>query len=97
MTYAEELKEKLFNKKVNGWFKISEELKQEIFEYNERYMEFLNNSKTEREIVKSAVEMARANGFKDISEIEHLQVGDKVYYINKEKSMYLAIIGKEKL
>lgn len=97
MTYAEELKEKLFNKKVNGWFKISEELKQEIFEYNERYMEFLNNSKTEREIVKSAVEMAKANGFKDVSEVENLNVGDKVYYVNKEKSMYLAIIGKEKL
>lgn len=97
MTYAEELKEKLFNKKVNGWFKISEELKQEIFEYNERYMEFLNNSKTEREIVKSAVEMAKANGFKDINDVENLNVGDKVYYINKEKSMYLAIIGKEKL
>lgn len=97
MTYAEELKEKLFNKKVNGWFKISEELKQEIFEYNERYMEFLNNSKTEREIVKSAVEMARANGFKDVNEVENLNVGDKVYYVNKEKSMYLAIIGKEKL
>ena len=97
MTYAEELKEKLFNKKVNGWFKISEELKKEIFEYNERYMEFLNNSKTEREIVKSAVEMAKANGFKDINEVENLNVGDKVYYINKDKSMYLAIIGKEKL
>lgn len=97
MTYAEELKEKLFNKKVNGWFKISEELKKEIFEYNERYMKFLNNSKTEREIVKSAVEMAKANGFKDINEVENLNVGDKVYYINKEKSMYLAIIGKEKL
>lgn len=97
MTYAEELKEKLFNKKVNGWFKISEELKKEIFEYNERYMEFLNNSKTEREIVKSAVEMAKANGFKDVNEVENLNVGDKVYYINKEKSMYLAIIGKEKL
>lgn len=97
MTYAEELKEKLFNKKVNGWFKISEELKQEIFEYNERYMEFLNNSKTEREIVKSAVEMAKANGFKDVNEVDNLNVGDKVYYVNKEKSMYLAIIGKEKL
>ena len=71
MTYAEELKEKLFNKKVNGWFKISEELKKEIFEYNERYMEFLNNSKTEREIVKSAVEMGKAKGFEDINEVEN--------------------------
>ena len=27
MTYGEELKDKLFKKKVNGWFKISDELK----------------------------------------------------------------------
>ena len=97
MTYGEELKDKLFKKKVNGWFKISDELKKEIFEYNERYMEFLNNSKTEREIVKSSVEIAKANGFKDINEVENLSVGDKVYYINKEKSMYLAVIGEDKL
>ena len=97
MTYGEELKDKLFKKKVNGWFKISDELKKEIFEYSERYMEFLNNSKTEREIVKSSVEIAKANGFKDINEVENLSVGDKVYYINKEKSMYLAIIGEDKL
>ena len=97
MTYGEELKDKLFKKKVNGWFKISDELKKEIFEYSERYMEFLNNSKTEREIVKSSVEIAKANGFKDINEVENLSVGDKVYYINKEKSMYLAVIGEDKL
>ena len=30
MTYGEELKDKLFKKKVNGWFKISDELKKEI-------------------------------------------------------------------
>ena len=97
MTYGEELKDKLFKKKVNGWFKISDELKKEIFEYSERYMEFLNNSKTEREIVKSSVEIAKANGFKNINEVENLSVGDKVYYINKEKSMYLAVIGEDKL
>ena len=97
MTYGEELKDKLFKKKVNGWFKISDELKKEIFEYNERYMEFLNNSKTEREIVKSSIEIAKAKGFKDINEVENLSVGDKVYYINKEKSMYLAVIGEDKL
>ena len=94
MTYGEQLKDKLFKKKVNGWFKISDELKKEIFEYNERYMEFLNNSKTEREIVKSSVEIAKANGFKDINEVENLSVGDKVYYINKEKSNWRRQIRK---
>ena len=97
MTYGEELKNKLFKKKVNGWFKISDELKQEIMEYNDKYMDFLNNSKTEREIVKSAVKMANEHGFKDINEVEHLNVGDKVYYVNKGKSMYLAVIGEDKL
>ena len=43
------------------------------------------------------VKMAKEHGFKDINEVENLKTGDKVYYVNKEKSMYLAIIGEEKL
>ena len=97
MTYGEELKDKLFNKKVNGWFKISDELKQEIMNYSQGYMNFLNNSKTEREIIKSSVKMAQEHGFRDINEVEHLNPGDRVYYVNKEKSMYLAIIGENRL
>ena len=97
MTYGEELKDKLFSKKTNGWLKLSDELKKEIFDYNDNYMKFLNESKTEREIVTSAKKIAEENGFKDINEVEHLNVGDKVYYINKEKSMYLAVIGEEKM
>ncbi len=97
MTYGEELKEKLFSKKTNGWLKLSDELKKEIFDYNDNYMKFLNESKTEREIVTSAKKIAEENGFKDINEVEHLNVGDKVYYINKGKSMYLAVIGEEKM
>ena len=30
-----------------------------------------------------------------IDEIKELKAGDKIYYINHEKSMYLAIIGKD--
>lgn len=97
MTYGEELKDKLFKKKVNGWFKISDELRQEIMNYSQRYMEFLNNSKTEREIVKSSVKIAQEHGFRDINEVEYLNPGDRVYYVNKEKSMYLAVIGENRL
>ena len=60
-------------------------------------MNFLNNSKTEREFIASAKKLADENGYKDILEYETLKPGDKVYYINREKSMYLAIIGKESL
>lgn len=97
MSEAEELKNKLFNNRKNGWETISEEEKHQIFAYAEGYMKFLNKSKTEREIVANAKQMAESNGFKNINEYDNLKPGDKVYYINRDKSMYLAIIGKDKL
>ena len=48
------LKEKLFNKKENGWKSVNEEEKQSIFNFSKGYMDFLNKSKTEREFVKKA-------------------------------------------
>ena len=41
--------------------------------------------------------MLNENGFKCICEYERLNPGDKVYYINKNKSVYAAIIGKQKV
>ncbi len=87
------LKEKLFNKKENGWNSVKD--REAIFNYANGYINFMNKSKTEREIVKSSKEIADSNGFKDIKEVDTLKAGDKVYYINRGKSMYLAIIGKE--
>ena len=60
-------------------------------------MNFLNKAKTEREFIVEATKMAQANGYKDIAEIEKLQPGDKIYFINRGKSMYLAIIGTENI
>lgn len=90
---AEILKDKLFNKKENGWNFAKN--KEDIFNYADGYINFMNASKTEREIIKSSKKIAESNGFKDIGEYSSLKVGDKVYYINREKSMYLAVIGKE--
>ena len=92
---SEELKEKLFKNKKTGWEEISEEEKSEVFEVSEKYMEFLNKSKTEREFIKNAKKLADENGFKDIMEYETIKPGDKIYFINREKSMYLGIIGEE--
>lgn len=94
---GEILKEKLFNKKENGWNSKNEEQRNTIFEYAKGYINFMNASKTEREIITSSKKIADSNGFKDIKEYETLKPGDKVYYINREKSMYLAIIGEENI
>ena len=60
-------------------------------------MDFLNVSKTEREFIKNARKMADEHGFRDIMEFSSLKPGDKVYFVNREKSMYLAIIGEESI
>lgn len=89
------MKDKLFNKKENAWNLV--ENKENIFNYANGYIKFMNESKTEREIIKSSKKIAESNGFKDINNFNTLKAGDKVYYINREKSMYLAVIGKENI
>jgi len=96
-TEGEILKEKLFNKKENGWKSKNEEETKTIFEYAKGYINFMNQSKTEREIVASSKKIAESNGFKNIDEYTALKAGDKVYYINRDKSMYLAVIGEESI
>ena len=93
----EELKEKLFNKKKVGWENLDTRRKEEIFNFCKDYMDFLNKAKTEIEFVKEAKKIADLNGFKDLSEYDTLNAGDRVYFINRNKSMYLAIIGQEKM
>ena len=94
---SEELKNKLFDKKESGWKKINEDEKQKITELSKKYMDFLNKSKTEREFVKNARKLADEHGYKDIMEFSSLKPGDKIYFINRNKSMYLAIIGTENI
>lgn len=93
----ENLEKKLFKQKENGWETVNENKKQEIFNFSKGYMEFLNKAKTEREFIQETIKLARENGYKDIMEFEKLQPGDKIYFINREKSMYLAIIGTENI
>lgn len=87
--------EKAAEKKSGAaWQGADAEMKKEIMEFAEGYMEFLDAAKTEREAVKTIVKMADAQGFKNINDAADLKPGDRVYGINKNKSIYLAVIGK---
>jgi len=96
-TEGKKLKEMLFNKKENGWLEVDSELEKVIMKFSDEYIYFLNKGKTERECVAFTKKMLDENGFKCICEYETLKPGDKVYYINRDKSIYAAVIGKEKL
>ena len=90
----EELKKKLFRNQSTGWEEINEEERTQINKVSDSYMDFLNKAKTEREFIKEAKELADKNGYKDIMTFDTLKPGDKIYFINRKKSMYLAIIGE---
>lgn len=96
-TEGKKLKEKLFNKKEIGWNGLSENEMNDIMKFSDEYMYFLNNGKTERECSSFVKKMLDENGFVSIENKDSLQEGDKVYYINRNKSVYAAVIGKEKL
>ncbi len=97
MSEYESLKEALFNDKKIGWENISEEQKEKINTFGDEYIYFLNKAKTEREAVEFAREVLQKNGFVDLREKPVLEPGDRVYYINREKSMYIAVIGENSL
>ncbi len=93
----ENLKKELLNEKKSGWLETSNEKFNQIFDFCNGYMEFLNHSKTEREFAANAKKLAEANGFRDVNQMQNLKPGDRVYFVNREKSIYLAVIGEQKL
>lgn len=98
-TQGQERQDLLCFKSKNAWEKVSDVEKNEAFEFCEKYKEFLNKAKTEREFVSVAKEMAIQKGFIALEEIllqgANISPGMKIYYTNRNKSMILAVIGKE--
>lgn len=92
---SEELKESLFYKRKNGRLVSGEETLKKADEYCEGYKIFLDNAKTEREAVKTAVAMAEEKGFTEFVYGRKYNAGDKVYINNRGKTLALAVIGKE--
>ena len=95
MTKGEELQNKLFYTKKNGYTDLKAEEKGKIFDFCEGYKAFLNTCKTERECVRYAVEKAEKAGFKPLDSFKTLKAGDKIYTVNHGKCILLAIIGKK--
>ena len=96
-TEGQKLKEKLLAKRKNGWEDLTEAEKKKVMKFSDENIKFLNNGKTERECVKEAQKIAEANGFKALDKYKKLKAGDKVYCINRNKNIILAVIGKEKM
>ena len=71
------------------------QLREPAFAYCEGYKAFLNVAKTEREAVEWAVREAEANGFVPYDPTVSCKPGDRVYRVNRGKSVMLAVIGTD--
>ena len=97
MTRGEELRKALSYDRKNGYDRLLPGEQEAMEEYCAGYKEFLDAGKTERECVDRAVALAEAAGFRAYARGMELKPGDKVYRVNRGKSVMLAVMGKESL
>jgi len=81
-------------KRTNVYEKADEKLMKAIFDYAEGYKTFLDEGKTEREVCSYVVAEAEKKGYKPFKFGMKLKAGDKVYYNNRGKNVYLIRMGK---
>ena len=70
---------------------------QKVEAFIKDYRHFIDNAKTERTATNYAEGEAIANGFRPYTPGEPLKAGDKICYVNREKSIMLATIGTKPL
>ena len=85
----------------NAWKRYSAEQLDALHYLCEGYKSFISDNKTERECVAASVRMAEEAGYVNLAERvasgEPLKPGDKVYAVNRGKSLMLAHLGTEPL
>ena len=93
----DELRDRLFYEKKNGYDLIDTDERIDCEYYCAAYMRFLDASRTEREAVKNAIAEAEEYGFVPFTAGMELRPGAKVYQNNRGKALYLAVIGRRSL
>ncbi|MCD8307672.1 MAG: aminopeptidase [Clostridia bacterium] len=82
-------------KRKNIYEEADEAKMADIYAFAEGYKAFLNVSKTERGASAEAERQAVAAGFRPFSFGEKLKAGDKRYFINRGKNIFLIRVGTE--
>jgi len=89
-----ESKDLIYEKKT-VYEKAGSEVVKAAYEYAEGYVKFLDAAKTEREAVSEGVKLAEAAGYRPYQFGDPMKAGDKFYYNNRGKNIFLFRIGSE--
>ena len=86
-------------KREVAWYSMNDSQKSESDTFSKGYINFLNTAKTERECVNVFTAEAISNGYVNFNDVISgkiaLKPGLKIYWVNREKAMMMAVIGKE--
>ena len=96
-TKIDELKEKLFYNPKHASRVIGENETEVADGFCEGYKAFLDKAKTEREATSEIVALAKANGYAEFIPGEKYSAGEKIYYVNINKSVILCVMGKRSI
>ncbi|MFH1187296.1 MAG: aminopeptidase [bacterium] len=99
------IKSKLTIERKSCWDVWDDKIKKQAFGFGYGYKQFLDNSKTEREAVREGIRMAEEKGFVDWEDFKKTVknstpkelVGRKIYFVNREKNLFLVILGGKDL
>lgn len=94
-TEGERLSDELTFKTQSIWETTDKQ--KEINAFCKDYIKFLNNAKTERLAVIEGIKILEKAGFKPLDTFKKLKAGDKVYYSNREKTLFMAVIGEDNM
>ena len=81
----------------NLWEVYTDEQLSKLNSLNEDYKKFLDAGKTERECVTEIIRQAERGGYRELSSVQRLNPGDKVYAAWMGKSIALFNIGENDL
>ncbi len=94
---GEQLRKALCYEKKNGYDRLQPGELEALEAYCAGYKQFLDAGKTERECVDRTVALAEASGFRRYTRGMDLKAGDKVYLVNRDKAIMLAVMGRKSL
>ena len=80
-------------KRKNCYKEADEKELKAIFDYAEGYKQFLYTSKTERGATATAEKLAAARGYKPFTFGGKIKAGDKLYFINRDKNIFIIRVG----
>lgn len=94
---GEVLKEQLFLERKHLATELTDAQIEQSDRYCDGYKSFLDQAKTEREVVDFAEAAAITAGFVPFDANQKYNAGQKIYYINRRKAIILAVIGSHPL